>query len=134
MTPASIHFHHQRNLESLNQSLKKICPGEEKEGCFSDDSECLRTNWTSTLELKWSDCSTGDNCCGLCLGFLYQGVLPQHLMDKYLNDVMLGKCIKEKKNDYSFNNQAAYIDWDAYTKLQNDAVSFRLIGHEVPIS
>ncbi|KAF3976322.1 hypothetical protein CMV_000475 [Castanea mollissima] len=117
MTPASIHFHHQRNLESLNQSLKKICPGEEKEGCFSDDSECLRTNWTSTLELKWSDCSTGDNCCGLCLGFLYQG-----------------KCIKEKKNDYSFNNQAAYIDWDAYTKLQNDAVSFRLIGHEVPIS
>ena len=27
-------------------------------------------------------------------------------MDKYLNDVMLGKCMKEKKKDYSFNNQA----------------------------
>ncbi|KAF3947727.1 hypothetical protein CMV_026174 [Castanea mollissima] len=125
MTPASICIHHQRNLESLNQSLKKyaqvliqlertltqrrsrIDVGEEKEGCFSDDDECPRTNWTSTLELKWSDCSTGDYCCGLCLGFLYQGVLPQLLMDKYLNDVMLGKCIKEKKNDYSFNNQAA---------------------------
>ena len=28
-------------------------------------------------------------------------------MDKYLNDVMLGKCMKEKKKDYSFNNQAS---------------------------
>ncbi|KAF3976321.1 hypothetical protein CMV_000475 [Castanea mollissima] len=88
MTPASIHFHHQRNLESLNQSLKKICPGEEKEGCFSDDSECLRTNWTSTLELKWSDCSTGDNCCGLCLGFLYQEVSNKSTVFQYVMHAM----------------------------------------------
>ena len=36
--------------------------------------------------------------------YLKRRVLLQLLMDKYLNDVMLGKCIKEKKKDYSFNN------------------------------
>ncbi|KAK7809565.1 hypothetical protein CFP56_018374, partial [Quercus suber] len=58
------------------------------------------------FKIKWCSCRGGEGVQDKEGIALQRRVLLQLLMDKYLNDVMLGKCIKEKKKDYSFNNPA----------------------------